>query len=994
MFCYCVSVSLSLMREGGPSSLNEFHRISQFKLNGEEVLIDMAWLLKSVIGTGLPFTIGDRLENYPATSGWEMYEGTRVVGKVTEEISVFKSVSTTEKTKNALKRLRTLRHPNILCFKDAVEERDTIYILTERVVPLRYWLKKLDNERAAITEPEGIGGGGVNDSSSDATATKTIKAARRGSIDDTSIPMEERRAIHDKRVSAFVAFGIFEVLGALQFVNLECKIAHCNLCPNSLFVDRAGSWRLGGFDLASEMNIDEDNYGLLGKFPEFLAARYQAPERETQRWGRGIPISAHDAWSLGCVIEELHHRVWPDSSNSGDHNHDCLGVDGLEAPTQQLQQLIAKLKEKIPKRRVDPKKALRAPFFRKNVFVSMMGALDNWTLKNPEERVEVFKSLTTTVQSFPSAACNYKILPILLEALRIGDSPSESWGSWALAPLMQIAPMISLEHFQKEVLPATTRLFSSNNRATRLQLLQSLPSFVDRLGKPLINDTIFSNVITGFRDTATIMKEWTIKSMVHFSPYLSSENLHRLLNILKTLLTSDREAPVRANCVLCFSYITKHISSEKRVPFMSHMYGPAIRDPYPACRSAALRGVLATCLEDLVSHEDVCRTLLPGICPCLADPDVEVREEAFKVLQRLQLWLLDWHEKGAISLQKNMEENSKKAAVQSISSPEISRDNSGGAQAAGKVGRWAAGAAAGVGNWALGAATKQIFGADDDDDDNNTSGPSSPSSKPKYIVDKEKRAAERERKREELRRKREDRKAKMKSKHDNVDEWNDGFQSDDGDEWNVDTTKSTKKASSRHRNKNKTIKKKSVLSFGDKKSRIAANQKKSFEDEFSNVLKEDANLRESLLTRKKNIKEERKKKNDFFATENWSSAKSTAKKKKDAENSSRGSGWSDDAMEIENPSGKKQFSKKDSGGNSGWSDDEIEIENSPGQEVSSKQVNQKKGRSKSGWGSNDNKDWLKSKSVSSSKEKGKKNLAKDLRKKKKDFKEDDFFSNW
>jgi SCY1-like protein 1 len=43
--------------------------------------------------------------------------------------------------KNALRKLRTTRHPDILKFIDVVENENTIYIVTERVRPLALSLR-------------------------------------------------------------------------------------------------------------------------------------------------------------------------------------------------------------------------------------------------------------------------------------------------------------------------------------------------------------------------------------------------------------------------------------------------------------------------------------------------------------------------------------------------------------------------------------------------------------------------------------------------------------------------------------------------------------------------------------------------------------------------------------------------------------------------------------------------------------------------------------
>lgn len=407
----------------------------------------MSWLLKSVIGESLPFTVKEKIDAFSKQTDWSMYDGKRVVAGTTEDVSIFKVDVKSATSKNAMKRLRVMRHPNILSFRDAHENKgdETMYIVTERVVPLKLWLSGLDDARASISS----GGSPENDDESK-------KYVRRGSVDDLSMSVSEREAIHDKQVAAFVALGLSEVLDALNFVNIECKLVHGNVCPDSLFVDKSGSWRLGGFDLASEFNADKQEYGLLNRYSSYLSKSYQAPERASLRWGTHIPIWAQDAWSLGCIIEELH-------SNG-------IGIDSIKPPTKQMQQLIDKLKQKIPRKRPKPSKCLRAPYFRTNVFVSVMGELEQWTLKSPEQRIEIFKMLAQHVSEFPRDACDHKILPILLEALRIGDSPTESWGSWALAPLMQIALILSEKRFESEIVPAATKLFASNNRATRLQL--------------------------------------------------------------------------------------------------------------------------------------------------------------------------------------------------------------------------------------------------------------------------------------------------------------------------------------------------------------------------------------------------------------------------------------------------------------------------------------------------------------------------------------------
>ena len=48
------------------------------------------------------------------------------------------------------------------------------------------------------------------------------------------------------------------------------------------------------------------------------------------------------------------------------------------------------------------------------------------------------------------------------------------------------------------------RLFASNDRATRVQLLHHLPSYVDKLSDEVINTSVLTHVATGFSDTNAV----------------------------------------------------------------------------------------------------------------------------------------------------------------------------------------------------------------------------------------------------------------------------------------------------------------------------------------------------------------------------------------------------------------------------------------------------------------------------------------------------------
>lgn len=54
--------------------------------------------------------------------------------------------------KNALRKLRTIRHPDVLKFMDGVETDSTVYIMTERVRPLSAALSEWSSKEAQERE--------------------------------------------------------------------------------------------------------------------------------------------------------------------------------------------------------------------------------------------------------------------------------------------------------------------------------------------------------------------------------------------------------------------------------------------------------------------------------------------------------------------------------------------------------------------------------------------------------------------------------------------------------------------------------------------------------------------------------------------------------------------------------------------------------------------------------------------------------------------------
>ncbi|PQP98365.1 putative inactive serine/threonine-protein kinase scy1 [Prunus yedoensis var. nudiflora] len=180
----------------------------------------MLKFLKGVVGgsgTGpkdLPYNIG---EPYPSAWGsWTHFRGTSKDDG--SPVSVFSISGSNAQdghlaaARNGVKRLRTVRHPNILSFLhsteaetlDASTTKQTIYIVTEPVMPLSEKIKELSLQ---------------------------------------GIQRDE-----------YFAWGLHQIAKAVSFLNNDCKLVHANVCLASVVVTQTLDWKLHAFDVLSEFD--------------------------------------------------------------------------------------------------------------------------------------------------------------------------------------------------------------------------------------------------------------------------------------------------------------------------------------------------------------------------------------------------------------------------------------------------------------------------------------------------------------------------------------------------------------------------------------------------------------------------------------------------------------------------------------------------------------------------------------------------------------------
>ncbi|KAF9097153.1 hypothetical protein BGX23_009642 [Mortierella sp. AD031] len=515
-----------------------------------------------------PYNIGERVESFDSTI-WALHKGTKREDNSPVSILCFDSVRQKDKlplARNAFKKFRTIRHPDLIKYIDGVETESYIYIVTDPVTPLQ------DHLRANL-DPN------------------------------------------------LIRWGLFKVATVLKFLTVDASFIHGNIRTSSIFITKSGEWKVGGFEALS--SLKEDQPAILtfaGLIPD--ANRYVPPEVRKKSWQavKDFELWSTDTWHYACLIYEVYNGTFT--------NPEQLASPGKIPP--EMAPFYKNLLRPDPKTRPSVgdflDKGMQAKGFFQNDLIQVVQFLENFSVKEPLQRDTFLRKLDMQIDRFPQEFCKYKVLPELVHALEYG-----SGGAKVLAPIVKIGANLEEQEYEALISNVLVKMFASTDRSIRLSLLENLNGFIDRINKKVINEKIFPSMALGFTDTAPIIREWTVKSVLLVIGKLSDKTInYDLLRYLGKLQT-DEEPGIRTNTVICLGKIAKHLNDGTKAKILVPAFTRSLRDPFAHARVASLMALNAT--AESYDKADIANRIIPCISLTLVDTEKIVRVQAMKSLE-------------------------------------------------------------------------------------------------------------------------------------------------------------------------------------------------------------------------------------------------------------------------------------------------------------------------------------------------------------------------
>ncbi|EIW72262.1 hypothetical protein TREMEDRAFT_26372 [Tremella mesenterica DSM 1558] len=554
-------------------------------------------------GVAFPFSIGERIPGIdPANTIWDIREGVRRDDATPLTLFIFDSTlpplqpgnkdrrTLMQLARNALKKLRTIRHPDVLKYVDSVETDTHVYIATERVRPLE-----------AVFRDWETGG------------TLTSSSSSKG-----------------KAREDWIGWGVKSIAVATAFLNSPpLSLHHSYLIPSSVFITPSMEWRLGGFDLLTTRDDPAGVLWGLGGVAPGGAGERCGPEVRKGGWGvlRDTDPAQADTYLLALLLFSLYNPSSPLPSLTSQPSSSSSGALPKVLFPSWRRMLSPNPRTRLLTTSFVAEASLTG-FWTNNPLASLVEGLDGFELLSEGDKLGLLRTIKDAVSSgtIPAPFLLYRVLPSLLHSLSLPAAPSG-----AMLPLvLDLGRLVPPADYGKLVLEPVVRLYASPDRGTRMALLDGLEQYADKLDAKTVQDKIWPHLITGFADTVPVIREATVKAIYPLASKLSDRMMNNDLLRLLARMQSDTEPSIRTNTCILLGRLAPNLGPNTKKKVLVPAFARSLKDPFVHARVAGLMALMAT--VELFDKDDLAGKVIPNMAFTLVDREKLVREQAFKAM--------------------------------------------------------------------------------------------------------------------------------------------------------------------------------------------------------------------------------------------------------------------------------------------------------------------------------------------------------------------------
>ncbi len=313
-------------------------------------------------------TIGQEIPEHRHQTLWSLYSATKRDDNTPCTVLAFdltqphnaSRANLLPLAKNAARKLRTTRHPDVVKLIDSVETNQSVYIAVEKVTPLYKVLAQSEDKRATPQRQD------------------------------------------------WIVWGLSSIVSAVKFLNVEAASTHGNLRPESIFISASGEWKLGGFEILTPHA--EAPHGLLFSQGSLIpdGNRYAPPEVKRNGWNilASMDSTLFDSYSLALVTIEAFNGPLPPQTGTAapPRGHVPPALYGV---LQRM--LVSNAKTRTTVAKIWEAGEAEGGFFKENTLVKVSRGLDGFLLATENEKASIIQLLQDKPDSFTPDFLMYKV---------------------------------------------------------------------------------------------------------------------------------------------------------------------------------------------------------------------------------------------------------------------------------------------------------------------------------------------------------------------------------------------------------------------------------------------------------------------------------------------------------------------------------------------------------------------------------------------------------
>ncbi|KAI9452325.1 other/SCY1 protein kinase [Russula earlei] len=423
--------------------------------------------------------------------------------------------------------------------------------------------------------------------------------------------------------------GVLQLCKGLSFLHTSARTIHSNINTESVLINSAGDWKLGGLGLTIPLKRP-DGSSTDWEFPSYdsrmpsYAQRsfdYIAPEYALDE----VLNTASDMYALGCVIHAVHLKGEPPFKNFGNlgslREHAGRPLSGIARLDRDLQAMLSSLITRHPQSRPTPSSLPSHPFF-SSLPISTLNFLDrsNFAAKSREEKISFMKGLTGVLDRFSEGLRVRKILPSLLEEMK-----DTQLLPYILPNVFSIATIITPQQFASLVLPSLKPLFAIKEPPQNmLTLLDNLTTLQEKTEKAVFREHVLPLVYNALESEHAPVQERALGIVPGLCESIDYAEVQGVLfPRVAVVFSKTRILSVKVATLVTFLSMVNTLDqtslTQKLVPLLSK-----IRTKEPAVTMATLSVQEAMGLR--VDREAVATLVLPQLWAMSIGPLLNVEQ--------------------------------------------------------------------------------------------------------------------------------------------------------------------------------------------------------------------------------------------------------------------------------------------------------------------------------------------------------------------------------